>query len=369
MASIQERKGRDGKIVYRVQIRIKGASIQRATFERKTDAKLWAQQTEADIRAGRHFKSTEAKKHTFAEFIDRYITEILLFNKKKCVKAQQPQLIWWKNEFGSYLLADITPAMIAERRDKLLHGITKKGTQRSPATVVRYMAALSHAFTICINEWGWLEDSPIKKVKKPKEPRGIVRFLDEGERFRLLAVCKESSNPMLYIVVMIALSTGMRQAEIMNLKWQDIDFERERIILHETKNGERRSVPLKGMCLELVKEYAHKSCNFAGLLFPSTKPHHPPKPIDLRFSWEHALKKANIKNFRFHDLRHSAASYLAMAGATCIEISNILGHKTLNMVKRYSHLSENHASNAIASMNQKFLATGGLSENLQVLNN
>ncbi len=161
---------------------------------------------------------------------------------------------------------------------------------------------------------------------------------------------------MLYIVVVIALSTGMRQAEIMNLKWQDIDFEREHIILHETKNGERRSVPLKGKCLELMREYAQRHCQFSGLLFPSIKLHHPQKPIDLRFSWEQALKAANIKDFRFHDLRHCAASYLLMSGASLGEISIILGHKTLNMVKRYAHLSDSHTSNVVANMNQQIFA-------------
>jgi integrase len=109
--------------------------------------------------------------------------------KKKSEKAQTPQLLWWKAQLGPYLLSDITPSMIVEQRDSLLRGTTKKGTERSPATVVRYLAALSHAFTICINEWGWLEDSPMKKVKKPRESRGRVRYLNDDERKRLLNAC------------------------------------------------------------------------------------------------------------------------------------------------------------------------------------
>lgn len=355
MGTIQERTGRDGKKTYSVQIRLKGAPIQRATFKRITDARRWEQQTEADIRAGRHFKTSEAKKHTFAEFIGKYISDVIPI-KKKSEKAQKPQLLWWKHQLGPYLLSDITPAIIVEQRDKLLKGVTKKGTQRSPATVVRYLAALSHAFTICINEWGWLEDSPMRKVKKPKEPRGRVRFLNDDERSRLLSACKESSNPMLYIVVVIALSTGMRQAEIMNLKWQDLDFDREQAVLHETKNGERRTVPIKGMCLDLLREYAQTRCNFTGLLFPSTLPHQAHKPIDLRFSWEQALKAAKVKDFRFHDLRHCAASYLLMSGASLGELSSLLGHKDIKMVKRYAHLSDDHASKVVATMNQQIFA-------------
>ncbi len=114
MASIQKRIGKDGKITYKAQVRLKGAPNQVATFNRLTDAKLWIQQTEADIRAGRHFKSVEAKKHTFAEFIDRYIADVIP-TKKKSKKAQKPPLLWWKGQLGPYLLSDITPAMIAEQ--------------------------------------------------------------------------------------------------------------------------------------------------------------------------------------------------------------------------------------------------------------
>lgn len=87
---------------------------------------------------------------------------------------------------GSYLLSDVSPSLVAEKRDLFLRGITKRGVKRSSSTVVRYMAVLSHAFTIAVKEWGWVEDSPISKVSKPKEPRGRVRFLDDEERERLL---------------------------------------------------------------------------------------------------------------------------------------------------------------------------------------
>jgi len=185
---------------------------------------------------------------------------------------------WWKEQSGHHTLADVTPALITESRDKLLSDTTKRGTVRSPATVVRYMAALSHAFTIAVNEWGWLEDSPMRKVKKPKEPRGRVRFLSEdethngklieGERTRLLETCRQSNNPYLFPVVVLALSTGMRSGEIMSLTWDDVDLRHGRITLHETKNGERRVVPLVGKALELLKEHAKVRRIDTPLLFP-----------------------------------------------------------------------------------------------------
>lgn len=176
MASIKEHKDKDGKTRFHVQIRIKGTPPQYASFKRKTDAERWIQQTESAIREGRHFKTTEAKKHTFGELIDRYIKYVLP-TKKKCEQRQGAQLIWWKKQLGSYLLSDISPSLLAEQRDVLLRGITKQGKVRSPATVVRYIAALSHAFTIAIKEWGWIEDSPIRKVTKhPENHEGVSAF-------------------------------------------------------------------------------------------------------------------------------------------------------------------------------------------------
>lgn len=350
MASIEKRTTDTGDISYRVKIRLKGYPTQTATFKRLTDAKRWIQDTESAIREGRHFKTTEAKKHTLADLVDRYIKDVLP-TKPKQAAAQRPQLERWKAEIGSYALSDVTPALIVQCRDKLLSEPTPRGNIRNPATVVRYMAALSHAFTIAVNEWQWMEDSPMRKVKKPKESKGRVRFLDDDERARLLKACKVSSNTWLYPCVILALSTGMRQAELMGLKWQDVNLKDGFLILHETKNGERRRVPLSGHGLELLQEHARIRRLDTNLLFPGTI--HKDKPIDLRKPFETALKAAEITDFHWHDLRHCTASYLAMNGASLAEIAEVLGHKTLSMVKRYAHLSDGHVSNVVASMNEK----------------
>jgi integrase len=350
MATITKRLTVENKPYYTVQVRLKGYPAQTATFNRLTDAKRWAQDTESAIREGRHFKTAEAKKHTLGELIDRYIKDVLP-TKPKQAPAQRPQLERWKAELGSYLLSDITPALIVEVRDKLLSEPAPRGNTRNPATVVRYMAALSHAFTIAVNEWQWLEDSPMRKVKKPKESKGRVRFLDDYERQRLLSACQQSSNKQLYLCVILALSSGMRQGELMGLKWQDVNLKDGYIILHETKNGERRRVPLSGLALSLLQEHAKVRRIDTDLLFPGTI--HKDKPIDLRKPFETALKAAEITNFHWHDLRHCTASYLAMNGASLAEIAEVLGHKTLQMVKRYAHLSDGHVSNVVASMNAK----------------
>lgn len=341
MANIRKRVTGNGEIRYQAQVRLKGFPPQAATFNRKTDAKKWVQQTEAAIREGRHFKTTEAKKRTLNELIERYAREVLP-TKPKSMNAQGRQLRWWQNEIGYSTLADITPSLLSETRDKLHRG-------RQPATVVRYMAALSHAFTIAVNEWEWMDGNPLSKVRKPKEPRGRVRYLSDDERKQLLDSCKQSSCKQLYPVVVMALSTGMRQAEILNLKWNDVDLRRGSVVLHETKNGERRSVPLVSHAKELFKELAKVRRIDTPFVFYSEKK--PEVPVFIRTPWGKALKHAGIEDFKFHDLRHTAASYLAMNGASLAEIAEILGHKTLQMVKRYAHLSEQHTSKVVESMN------------------
>jgi integrase len=349
MANIEKRKTQDGKTTYRVKIRLKGYPTQSATFERLTDARKWVQQTESAIREGRHFKTTEAKRHTLAEAIERYIKSVLP-SKPKSGIFQHTQLTWWKKNLGDYTLADITPALIASQRDKLTNSSTPRGSSRSPATVNRYLAALSHVYTIAVKEWGWIEDNPLRKVTKMKEPRGRVRFLSDEERTRLLGACKSSESHNLYIAVVLALSTGGRRMEILGLHWNDIDIKRGIITLHETKNGERRILPLTGHALNLIKEHSKIRSLNCDFVFPSKNLKN---PIDLRSPFETALRRADITDFRWHDLRHCCASYLAMNGASLAEIAEILGHKTLQMVKRYAHLSDTHVSKVVANMNEK----------------
>lgn len=353
MAFIEERKSKKGDktiVKYRAQVRMKGYPQQTATFKRKTDAKLWAQQVETAMREGRYFRAAEARKRTLGDMVDRYIKDVLP-RKPKNAKNQKAHLLWWKSKIGHCVIADVTPPLIGEYRDKLLAGFTPRGNKRSPSTVVRYIASLSHVFTVAINEWEWLEDNPVKKVSKPKEPRGRVRFLDDDERKRLLDECKASPNEYLFPVVQLALSTGMRQGEIMNLQWEHVDLEKRRICLYETKNGEIRAVPIVGPALKVITELRDKRPFEIGLLFPG---HNPQKPIDLRFPWEKALEKAGIEDFRFHDLRHCTASYLLMNGASLPVIAEVLGHKTLQMVKRYAHLSEDYKHGILEDMNEKY---------------
>ncbi len=371
LANIERRVSQDGNVSFRAKVRLKGAVPVSATFERKTDAAKWAQQTEAAIREGRYFKNAEAKRHTLGDLVDRYTAEILPTKPKSAVD-QTRQLAWWKGRIGHLVLADVTPAVLSQCKSELASGMqgdgamsvavvnprtgkaTKKAVPpRSPSTVLRYMAVMSHAFSVACKEWQWLDDSPMRNVSKPKEPRGRVRYLSNDERDALLKACAESRSEDLHVAVVLALSTGARLMELMSLRWPQVDLQRRVITLTETKNGEIRALALTGKALEMVSERAKLRRIDTDLLFPSKT--NPKKPIDLHGPFSTALKHAGITDFRWHDLRHTAASWLAMNGASLAEIAEALGHKTLAMVKRYAHLSNAHTISVVESMNKKML--------------
>jgi integrase len=275
MVNVEERIKKNGSKVYRVKIRLKGHPTQSATFLRKTDAKKWLQNIESAIREGRHFKTSEAKRHTFEEMIKRYCRDILPQKSEVMQTEQYRHLEWWKKQLGDHVLADITPNSISELRDRLLTEVGPKGKRRSPATTVRYLAALSHVYSIATREWEWVTDNPVLKVKKPKEPKGRIRFLSEDERNRLLSAAKESDSSFLYPVVVLALSTGARKMEIMNLAWDNVDLHRGVAILHETKNGESRALPITGLARELLKGLSKLRRLDTNLLFPRADGHKP----------------------------------------------------------------------------------------------
>ncbi len=351
MASIRSKTGKDGKTRLYVQVRLKGFPPQTACFHRLTDAKKWIQETESDIRNNRYFKTSESRKHTFKELAERYMATIL--KDKKSGKSQTAQISWWIKELGERVLSDITPALIVECKEKLLNIVTYRKIKMTTATVNRYLAALSHIFTVATKEWGWTVDNPVKLISRAKESRGRVRFLNENERESLFTACRESKNPYLHTIVILAISTGMRLGEIISLTWNQIDFSKRRIILEETKNGERRQVPLVGKASELLIQLESNRTKCSTLIFPDKRNYR--MPIDFRSAWDYALKRSGINDFRFHDLRHCCASYLAMNGASMVEIAAVLGHKTLQMTKRYTHLSDNHLSDVVAKMNEKIL--------------
>ena len=345
MATIRERTNGDGSKSYHVQVRIKGHAPETASFRRLTDARRWAQQTEAAIREGRHFPRSAARQRTLADLIDRYITTVLARKKRNSVAVQQPQLRWWRQQIGHLRLADITPAVLAEQRDALPQHF-------SATTVGQYLLALSHAFTVAVREWQWLESNPMHAISKPRKPKGRVRYLDDDERQRLFVACKDSKNPWLYTIVVLALSTGCRKMELLSLCWADVDLQRGTIALRDTKNAEPRTLPLVGPALAVMRDHARVRRIDTDLVFPSRDGTH---PLRIQQAWEAARARAGLVDFRFHDLRHSCGSYLAMSGASLLDIATVLGHKSITMAARYAHLSQQHTANVLARMASRML--------------
>jgi integrase len=331
MATISERPSKDGKIRYLVRVRVRGHPPRTATFRRKRDATRWAQKTESEIRERRHFGSAEARRHTVAEMLDRY-EDTASTLAPSTWRRRAPRIKWWRERIGTLLLSDLTPAVVAAWRDRLAAGDGISGQKLSPASQNRYLAALSKVCTIAVKEWQWLDTNPVRNVIRRREGPGRMRILSEAERKRLLEACRD--NPKLYLLVVLAISTGARQGELMRLTWGDVDLKRGRVRFEQTKNREPRSVPLPGFALRLLKERAAEPVRrIDGRLFAGDFP---------RRAWDSVREKTKLTDVRFHDLRHSAASYLAMSGATLAELAEILGHKTLQMVKRYTHFTEAH---------------------------
>ena len=352
MPSVQRRVTPRGKIRFRAMVRVKGHKTKTATFLKRTDALLWAQETESRLRQSKYFpdKLIELEKYTLGNLLDRYQSEVL---PNKRAKGQLGQLKWWKDQLGDRKLNSLSPALISGYKETLITEPSERtGRNKTPATVNRYLALISHVFTIAVKEWQWMEINPVMQISKPKESRGRTRFLSDEEREKLLNACRSSESVFLFTIVTLALSTGMRKGEILGMKWENVDLNKKRITLVETKNGETRVVPLVGKAYELIRDlYLNIKPLSNDRVFPSTNT--PTQFRSIRTAWETALKKCEIENFRFHDLRHSTASYLAMSGASLLEIADILGHKTLQMVKRYSHLSEDHKATVLEKMNEK----------------
>jgi integrase len=349
MPTIETRIAPDGATSYRAKVRRKGAAQVTASFARKTDAKKWAQDTDSAIRNDRYFKGAAAYRHTLAEAIDRYVREVLP-RKSRTAPFQKRQLDWWRAELGHLFLADVTSGAISETRSKLMGQPGPDKRMRGPATANRYMAVLSHLLNVAIREWEWLEANAAQKLRKLKESRGRTRFLSEAECARLLTACQASSNPNLHTIVLLAISTGMRRNEILSLRFDQIDVEHGMIYLYDTKNGEARGVPLAGPALESMRQRLERKGDGDVLVFAGSTG---VTPFDIRKPWYQALAAAKVQDVRFHDLRHTAASFLAKFGASLPTIGAVLGHKTAVMTKRYAHFADPHLRSVVAGMNAR----------------
>lgn len=354
MARIEKRKGRNGITTYRAQIRLRGHRPLSCTFEKLTDAREWAKNTEADIQRGLRFDDHHAQKHTLNEAIGLYKQSARLTTHPRHLYQREKQLNWWSEQLGDNLLANISADKVNVCKRELMGRTSTRSGDEKPvkaATVNHYLCALSAVLNHAIKEMNWLRHNPMKEVKKMQVKNARVRFLNLEEREAIIKACKAPErHRLLYPLVIVAMCTGMRKSEILALHWKDVDLDKRVVIVQASKNGDRRSVPITGPALDIMHELRKVRHIASDLVFARKDGM---GPIELKKQWEAALGKSEVKNFRFHDLRHTAATYLLQAGASLPELSAILGHRSLQMVKRYAHMAENHAVAVVERMTKQ----------------
>lgn len=277
-------------------------------------------------------------KIKFEDFADEYFEKHCKVNNRSWDQGDTVNIKTLKSFFSGKYLYEITPSLVEEFKAKRIK--TKVTDTRSikPSTVNRNLACLKSLFNKAI-AWGKYSGvNPAKAVKLFKENNKRLRYLEREEISRLLHV----SKGYLRLAIVLALNTGMRRGEILGLKWKDLDFRRGIIYLCETKNGYRREIPMNHQVNEAFLEYKENPESQYVFCHKDGAP-----ILDIKKSFSTALNNSGITDFRFHDLRHTAASYLVMAGVDLNTVREILGHKSLQMTLRYSHLSPGHVKKAV----------------------
>lgn len=245
---------------------------------------------------------------------------------------------------GDLTLQEITSAHIAAFRDKRLATPHPRDSTKTLATstVKLELMLLSHVFNTAIAEWGM--DSlanPVLKIRKPKAPPGRSRRMTSLEEKKLLRAACQHPNLEFYALIVLALETAMRQGELLSLTWQNISWSKRTALLPMTKNGDIREVPLSRKAYDILKH--HLTPKVTGQVFTYTS-------NGLKSSWKSFIRGLGIEDLHFHDLRHCAISSLVERGLNTIEVATISGHKSMAMLKRYSHL---HAYKLVDKLDPK----------------
>lgn len=331
MATFRKRSG-----AWQALVKRKGFAQIGRTFDTKAEAEAWAKVAESEMVRGVFVSRQEAENTTLSEALDRYEREVIP-EKKGAVQESMRVRIWKRHPLAKRSMASLQGKDIAAYRDQRLKEV-------APNTVRHELALLSHVFTIAVKEWG-LDGliNPVRQIRIPKSPPGRDRRLLPGELERILTA---SGSSLLPDIARIALETGMRQAEIAGMTWDMVDLKKRTMTLLETKNGEKRIVPLS---LEAIRILSGLTRRIDGKVWGV-------KSLTVAVSWRRAVFRARLVyekeceekkespdpvflvNITFHDLRHEATSRLFEKGFNVMEVASITGHKTLQMLKRYTHL-------------------------------
>jgi integrase len=333
MATI--RKLPSGKV--NVQVRREGQPPASATFKTATEAKAWARKIEGDIDTGKHFGHSRIK--TVADAIDA-------FTKLQATIAtaddRNRHLAWWRAQYGTRKLFHFTSDTVDTGRETLATeniepDPKKPARHRAPQTVRHYLMSLSACMDYARRKKRWIEKNPVSDIDAPPVSPGRIRWLSAAKRKALLTACDKSGNPDLALIVRIALASGARQAEITHLRWPMLDLSRECAFLPTSKTGEPRVLPLPGEVAKALRARAKVRRLGSDLVFPS--PDDPNRPRNIWQAWNVARKAAKLPDFRFHDLRHTAATEMLRAGVDSRIVATVLGHRSMNMMRRYAHVA------------------------------
>jgi integrase len=335
MANILKRKNRDGSYSFRVRIRLKGFAKATESFPTRVEAKRWAEKIEKELKAERTRGAVREDLATLS--ITSLINEYLADENVKALKHwgdRADLLNWWKTHYGGTRVVDFGVLMLREARGTLQRSGRRRGV-RSPATVNRYLSAIRSAWNwgrsagLIAPERGW----PTKLMLK--EPDGRTRFLSAEEIETLLKAAE--GDQVMRAAILVSIATGLRQGELLRLKWRDIDFEKQDLTVMISKNATRRRVHLTATAVEALKALRESKVVSPVTVFLA-RGGTPLKKSLLETRWRKIREAAKLDDFHWHDLRHTCASVLAQNGSTLLEIGSVLGHKSPSMTMRYSHL-------------------------------
>jgi integrase len=332
----------------------------RKSFKKKKDAEAELGKRVSLIAEGRYLDVKKEYKTTLEDILTKY--EENFKNQASFKTGKRHYLENFKEYFGeSTLLANIRYLNLETYRNHLREKITKNKTIRSDASVNREMSCLHHIFTKAV-EWEMIEQNPFSKGKSLilKENNKRLRFLNEDEIPKLVDACPG----YLQNIVECALNTGMRRGEILSLKWSQV--RNGFIYLNKTKTNEARQIPvndsLEALFKQIRKQNGFKSKHvflYDGQIIETKtgkarkpKKNAEAKPVtEIKSSFNSALKRSGIMDFRFHDLRHTFASQVLMKGGTLKDVQELLGHKAMTMTLRYAHLTQEHKRKAVNLLN------------------
>ena len=323
MASFIPRKGPGGKRVWQAHIRRRGYPAIVKTFDSKAEAEAWASTIESEIARGVFVVRAEAEATTLREALDRYALEVS--GKKKSGARELYTVRTWQ-------ASPLAPRSLAAIRGKDIAAFVRTKTEQglSPNTVRLHLALLSHLFNTARTAWG-MESlvNPVDLVKgqRPKLPRGRDRRLVDDEYPRLLAVATVYGGEISHLITW-AIETAMRRGEIAAMRWEHLDRKARVLLIPETKNGTPRRVPLSTAALAVLDALPRR---IDGRVWGM-------RPDSISQAFERVCKAAGIEGLTFHDLRHEATSRLFEKGLNPMQVAAVTGHKTLQMLKRYTHL-------------------------------